>query len=108
MSVPIGRPTLLVPPTSGRKRFMWRSSATVLCSSSPRSAPLPELTPQPAGKPPLTYPREPCVFVHGDARRALAIDMLVVIAALATLAYLRRRSHRARVTPTGVLEPEPA
>ncbi len=79
-----------------------------LLASSPRSdAPLPELTPQPAGKPPLAYPREPCVFVHGDARRAFAIDILVVVVALAALAYLRRRSHHTQLTPEpGTLERE--
>ena len=88
-------PTLLVPP-QGAKEVHIRVECNSLLSSSPRSdEPLPELTPQPPDKPPLAYPREPCVFVHSDARRTFAIDILVVVAALAMLAYLGRRSHRA-------------
>jgi hypothetical protein len=79
-----------------------------LLASSPRpDTPLPSLTAQPADKPPLAYPREPCVFVHSDARRAFAIDMLVVVSALGTLAHLRRRSKRTSSTHTaGMLEHE--
>jgi hypothetical protein len=100
-------PTLLVPP-QGAKEVHVEVECNNLLASSPRSdAPLPALTPQPADKPPLAYPREPCVFVHSDARRAFAIDVLVVVVALATLAYLRRRSHRTRVVPrAGTLEHE--
>jgi hypothetical protein len=100
-------PTLLVPP-QGANEVQVEVECNSLLASSPRSdAPLPVLTPQPADKPPLAYPREPCVFVHGDARRAFAIDVLVVVVALATLAYLRRRSHRTRVVPgAGTLEHE--
>jgi hypothetical protein len=100
-------PTLLVPP-QGEQEVQVDVECNNLFASSPRSdAPLPALTPQPADKPPLAYPREPCVFVHSDARRAFAIDVLVVVAALATLAYLRRRSRRTRVVPgAGTLEHE--
>ena len=102
-------PTLLVPP-QGAKEVQVEVECNNLFASSPRSdAPLPALTPQPADKPPLAYPREPCVFVHSDARRAFAIDVLVVVAALATLALLRRRSHRTHVVQgAGRLAHEPA
>ena len=98
-------PTLLVPP-QGAKEVHVEVECNNLLASSPRSdAPLPALTPQPADKPPLAYPREPCVFVHSDARRAFAIDVLVVAVALLTLAYLRRISHRTRiVSGAGTLE----
>ena len=100
-------PTLLVPPQAEEEAHV-EVECNSLLESSPRSdAPLPELTPQPADKPPLAYPREPCVFAHGDARRAFAIDVLVVVVALGALAYLRRRSHRTHATPgPGTLEHE--
>ena len=99
-------PTLLVPPQAAKEVHV-EVECNNLYASSPRSAPLPELTPQPADKPPLAYPREPCVFVHGDARRAFAIDVLVVVMALAALAYLKRRAHRTHATfETGMLEHE--
>jgi len=100
-------PTLLVPP-QGAKEVHIEVECNSLLSSTPRSdAPLPALTPQPADKPPLAYPREPCVFVHGDARRAFAIDVLVIVAALGTLAFVRRRAHRTHAaTETASLEPD--
>src|SRR5262245_24702420 len=89
-------PTLLDPPEAATEVRVTVECNSLL-SSSPRSDdPLPALTTQPPDKPPLAFPREPCVFVHADARRAFAIDVLVVVVALGMLAYLRRRSHRAR------------
>ena len=91
-------PTLLVPPQA-QQEVLVEVDCNNLFSSSPRSdEPLPPLTPQPADKPPLAYPREPCVFVHGDARRAFAIDVIVVLVALGALAYVRRRSRHALPT----------
>lgn len=100
-------PTLLVPP-QGAKDVRVDIECNSLLDSSPRpDTPLPPLTPQPADKPPLAYPREPCVFVHSDARRAFGIDVLVVIAALGTLTYLGRRSRRAHETEaTGTVDHE--
>jgi hypothetical protein len=101
-------PTLLVPPQAAKDVHI-EVECNNLYASSPGPDSLPPLTPQPADKPPLAYPREPCVFVHGDARRAFAIDVLVVLAALAGLALLRRRSHRTdEAAETVVLEGEPA
>jgi hypothetical protein len=101
-------PTLLVPPQAAKEVHI-EVECNNLFASSPGPDSLPPLTPQPADKPALAYPRQPCVFVHGDARRAFAIDVFVVLAALAGLAYLRRRSHRTAATPaTVVLEHEPA
>ena len=98
-------PTLLVPP-QGAKEARVEVECNSLLSSSPRSdAPLPALTPQPPDKPPLAYPREPCVFVHSDARKTFAIDILVVALALVVLASLRRRSRRALQT-TELLQTE--
>jgi di/tricarboxylate transporter len=100
-------PTLLVPPQAAKEVHVKVECNNLYASSPQSDTPLPALTPQPADKPPLAYPREPCVFVHGDARRAFAIDILVVVAALAALAYLKRRAHRIHATPqTGTLEHE--
>jgi hypothetical protein len=100
-------PTLLVPPQAAKEAYVDVECNNLFASSPHSDTPLPPLTPQPADKPPLAYPREPCVFVHGDARRAFAIDMFVVIVALAALAYLKRRSHRAHLAPeAGTLERE--
>jgi hypothetical protein len=100
-------PTLLVPPQAAKEAYVDVECNNLFASSPHSDTPLPPLTPQPADKPPLAYPREPCVFVHGDARRAFAIDMFVVVVALAALAYLKRRSHRAHLTPeAGTLEHE--
>jgi hypothetical protein len=98
---------LLVPPQAAKEVHVDVECNNLFASSPHSDTPLPPLTPQPADKPPLAYPREPCVFVHGDARRAFAIDMFVVVVALAALAYLRRRSNRAHLTPeAGTLEHE--
>jgi hypothetical protein len=100
-------PTLLAPPQAAKEVQVQVECNSLLASSPRPDAPLPALTPQPADKPPLAYPREPCVFVHDDARRVFAIDVLVVVVAFATLAYLRRRSHRTRVVPrAGAFEHE--
>jgi hypothetical protein len=100
-------PTLLVPPQDAKEVQVEIECNSLLASSPRPDTPLPVLTPQPAGKPPLAYPREPCVFVHSDARRAFAIDVIVVLAALGTLVYLRRRSHRTSETErAGTLEHE--
>ena len=99
-------PTLLSPPQAAKEVHV-EVECNNLFAASPRSdTPLPALTPQPADKPPLAYPREPCAFVHGDARRAFAIDVLVVVVALGALAMLRRRSHRTRLTTGTTLEHE--
>src|SRR4051794_7092847 len=97
-------PTLLVPP-QGAKEVQVEVESNSLLSSSPRpAAPLPPLPPQPPDPPPLAYPREPCVFVHSDARRAFAIDVFVIVVALGLLAYIRRRSRHS--VDTGELQPE--
>ena len=98
-------PTLLVPP-QGAKEVQVDVECNSLLSSSPRSdTPLPALTPQPPDKPPLAYPREPCVFVHSDARRAFAIDIFVIAVALGSLAYIRRRSRHSHLA-SSQLQPE--
>jgi hypothetical protein len=95
-------PTLLSPP-QGAKEVRVEVECNNLLASSPRSdAPLPALTPQPADKPPLAYPREPCVYVHSDARKAFAIDMLVVVLALGVLIYMGRRAHRTRAAEQAI------
>jgi hypothetical protein len=102
-------PTLLVPPEGAREVQVEVQCNSLLESSPGPDGPLPALTPQPSDKPPLAYPRQPCVFVHEDARRAFAIDILVVVVALATLAYIKRRSRRAHSTEgSGPLEHQPA
>jgi len=88
-------PTTLVPP-QGTKEVHVRVECNNLLSSSAQSDnAVPALTPQPPDKPPLAYPREPCVFVHSDARRAFAIDIFVIVLALGLLAYASRRSRDA-------------
>jgi hypothetical protein len=102
-------PTLLVPPEGAREVQVEIQCNSLLDSSPGPDGPLPALTPQPSDKPPLAYPRQPCVFVHEDARRAFAIDILVVVLALGTLGYIRRRSHRAHSNQeSGALERQPA
>ncbi len=96
-------PTLLTPPQPAKEVQIHVQCNNLFASSPGPDSPLAPLTPQPADKPPLAYPREPCVFVHGDARRAFAIDVFVVLAALAGLAFLRRRSHRTLETPAAVV-----
>lgn len=77
-------------------------SVTVECdsifSSTSRSAELPVLPSQPDGQPPLAFPREPCEFVRSDARRAFAVDTIVVVLAGATLLWFGVR-HRRRDEP---------
>jgi len=102
-------PTLLVPPQGQHEKYVDVECNNLFASSPGPATPLPPLTPQPPDKPPLAYPREPCVFVHSDARRTFAIDVVVVVAALGGLAFLKRRSHRAHLTEEiGALEREPA
>lgn len=85
-------------------------SVTVECnslfSSSVRSEDPPVLTPQPEGQPELGYPREPCEFVHADARRAFVIDtVVVVLAAIGLLGYRWRRRRRGDVHDPPVRSP---
>jgi hypothetical protein len=102
-------PTLLVPPEGAREVQVEVQCNSLLESSPGPDGPLPALTPQPSDKPPLAYPRQPCVFVHEDARRAFAIDILVVVVALVALAYIKRRSRRAHSAEGSVpLEHQPA
>jgi hypothetical protein len=56
---------------------------------------LPQLTPQPADRQPLGFPREPCRFVHSDARMVLLLDTAVLALVLGILAYLWRRAAKA-------------
>jgi len=91
-------PTLLTPPQAAKEVHLDIECNNLYASSPGPDPPLAPHTPQPVDRPPLAYPRKPCVFVHSDARRAFAIDVLVVVAALAALAYLRRRSHRTHAT----------
>jgi hypothetical protein len=88
-------PTLEDPPGSPQQVTQVVECNNLWASSPGPDNPLPELTPQPPGVQPLGYPREPCVFIHGDARRALAIDVLVVVLAVIGLGYVvkRRRSQ---------------
>jgi len=100
-------PTLLVPP-EGTKEVHVRVECNNLLASSPQSdsTPIPVLTPQPPDKPPLAYPRQPCVFVHGDARRTFAIDLVVIVAAVVLLTYARRRRLRHIRDSSQELQPE--
>jgi hypothetical protein len=88
-------PTLLVPPEPSQDVYQEVTCNSLLSDAGPHGA-LPSLTPQPADKPPLAYPREPCTFVHSDARKTFAIDVVLVLAAFGTLAYLARRNVRQR------------
>ncbi len=66
---------------------------SLLSSTARPDEPLPTLTPQPTDKPPLAYRRPPCEFVHSDARRTFAIDVLAIVIAIGVLAiaFKRRR-----------------
>src|SRR5262245_2036069 len=106
-SLPVGTdwtPTLLDPPQAATEVHVVVECNSLLSASPLSDTPLPVLPPQPPDKPPLAFPREPCVFVHADARRAFAIDILVVVLALGMFAYFSRRSRRAHPQAT----PQPA
>ncbi len=86
-------PTLLDPP-QGQQEIRQEVECNSLLSSTARpDEPLPTLTPQPTDKPPLAYRRPPCEFVHSDARRTFAIDVLAIVIAIGVLAiaFKRRR-----------------
>ena len=96
-AVPVGidwTPTTAVPP-AGQRLLSQDVECNTLFASSPRGdGPLPALTPQPEGRPPLEFQREPCVLVQADARRNLALNGLFVIAALGAIGYLAIRQRR--------------
>jgi len=96
-SVPVGvdwTPTTAAPPKPQRE-VSQAVQCNTLFDDEPRDEPLPELTPQPEGRPPLGYQREPCVLVHSDARRNMAINTVGVLAVLGALGFLAVRARPA-------------
>ncbi len=97
-SVPVGMdwsPTVLVPPKP-QQLVSQRVECNNVFAGDPRpDEPLPTLTEQPKDRPALAFQREPCKLAHADAQRNLVINSIVLIAALAALGFLARRSRRA-------------
>jgi hypothetical protein len=97
-SVPVGidwSPTVLVPP-GPQQPVSQRVVCNTLFAGRPRpDEPLPTLTEQPKDRPELAFQREPCKLPYADARRNFAINVIAVIAALASLGFLARRWRRA-------------
>ena len=75
------------------------SCTTLFASAVRNGAPLPALTPQPAGQPPLAYGHTPCDTAHGQARALFVFDTVFVIVGLAALVWLERRRHHGAHTP---------
>ena len=96
-SVPVGTdwtPTLAVPPLP-QQLVSQRVTCNTLFSGDARpDEPLPELTPQPKGLPPLAFEREPCTLVHTDARRNLAINLIAIVGMFGVIGALARRTRR--------------
>jgi hypothetical protein len=65
---------------------------TLFRSASRANSPLPTLTVQPDGKPPLAYAYDPCSRTHREARMLFAIDTAVVLGGLALAVWLGMRS----------------
>lgn len=83
-------------------------SVTVDCNrlfdSTPRDdVPLPALTVQNVGDPPLAFQRTPCAVVHGHARLIFGLDTAVFAAVVALYVLLTIRWRRESSNP---LEPE--
>jgi hypothetical protein len=58
------------------------------------SSPLPELKPQPDGKPALAFTRTPCAQPHGDAHVLFFIDTAAFLAGLGAIVWFAKRAHR--------------
>lgn len=87
-TVPVGVDNTLKTPAS----VSVHVSCHTLFRSAPRSnSPLPTLTAQPVGQPPLAYSHTPCVRTHSEARRLFAFDTLCAIGAIALVLWLVRR-----------------
>ena len=71
---------------------------TLFDSASRDSSPLRVLKPQPAGKAPLKFQREPCVVPHREARIVFALDTLLFIAVLGCVAWFAVRMRRSSET----------
>src|SRR5262245_33136161 len=93
-------PTLLDPPRSAQVVYVDVKCGNVFASPARPDTPLPSLAPQPEGQAPLGYSREPCAFVQRDARRAFAIDVLVILAAISCLTYVILRRARRSEEPS--------
>ncbi len=61
---------------------------------------LPEFPPQPDGRAALAVPVEPCAIIHADARRAFAVDTIVLILVLGGVAAYFARGKRATLAPS--------
>lgn len=97
-AVPVGidwTPTIATPPTAQRLVSIDVECNTLFASTPRGDEPLPELTPQPDGRPPLEFQREPCALVQADARRNLALNSVFVFGALGAIGYLALRQRRA-------------
>jgi hypothetical protein len=96
-SIPVGMdwsPTVADPPAAQRL-VSQDVECNSLFDSSPRpDEPLPELTPQPEGRQPLDFQREPCELVHSQARIVFGLDVLFTIGSLTGLAWIGRRLRR--------------
>jgi hypothetical protein len=73
--------------------------STLFRAASRRSSPLPALTAQPAGKPPLAYAYDPCVRTHRQARALFVLDTAVVLAGIALALWLSIRQRVAVTAP---------
>jgi hypothetical protein len=75
--------------------------STLFRATSRRSSPLPALTAQPVGKPPLAYAYDPCIRTHRQARALFVLDTAVVLAGVALAVWLTIR-QRVLVRPARV------
>jgi hypothetical protein len=73
-------------------------SVEVRCSTPLRAAsrgpsPLPALTAQPEGKPPLAYAYDPCSRTHREARRLFVLDTAVLLGGISLAVWLAIRQR---------------
>ena len=99
-TVPVGVDYTLKTPAA----VSIKVGCNTLFRTAPRSAvPLPALTAQPAGQPPLAYSHTPCAQTHSQARGLFAFDTLFAVGGIVLVVWLGRRRHDE--TPVRRLEP---
>ena len=90
-SIPVGVDYTLTP-----AKFVSVSvkCQSVVDSASRGDSPLPQLTVQPKGSPPLAFQREPCDLAHGQARLVLLLDTAAVAGVVIGFGWLTLRRRR--------------